>query len=71
VRDLATDAGDASIVCAVISMGKSLNMHVVAEGVETPEQVEFLRQQICPEVQGYFFSRPVIAREMAQLLQAA
>jgi diguanylate cyclase (GGDEF)-like protein/PAS domain S-box-containing protein len=71
VRDLVTDAGDASIVCAVISMGKSLNMHVVAEGVETPEQLEFLRKQICPEGQGYFFSRPVVAGEIAQLLRAA
>jgi diguanylate cyclase (GGDEF)-like protein/PAS domain S-box-containing protein len=71
VRDLATDASDASIVCAVISMGRSLNMHVVAEGVETPEQLEFLRKEICPEGQGYFFSRPVAAGEIAQLLVQA
>lgn len=70
VRDLATDASDASIVCAVISMGKSLNMHVVAEGVETPEQLAFLRKQVCPEGQGYFFSRPVVASEMTRLLHA-
>jgi EAL domain-containing protein len=57
VRDIATDADDASIVSAVISMGKSLQMRVVAEGVETCEQLAFLRQQRCPEGQGYF-SRP-------------
>jgi diguanylate cyclase (GGDEF)-like protein/PAS domain S-box-containing protein len=69
VRDLTTDADDASIVCAVISMGKSLHMRVVAEGVETPEQLEFLRGQICPEGQGYYFSHPVAADEFAQLLE--
>ena len=61
VRDLTTDADDASIVTAVISMGKSLHMGVVAEGVETREQLAFLREQSCPEGQGYYFSRPVVA----------
>ena len=60
VRDLTTDADDASIVSAVISMGKSLHMRVVAEGVETREQLAFLREQSCPEGQGYYFSRPVV-----------
>ena len=63
VRDLTTDADDASIVTAVISMGKSLHMGVVAEGVETREQLAFLREQSCPEGQGYYFSRPVVAEE--------
>ena len=61
VRDLTTDADDASIVSAVISMGKSLHMRVVAEGVETREQLAFLQEQSCPEGQGYYFSQPVIA----------
>ena len=69
VRDLTTDADDASIVCAVISMGKSLHMRVVAEGVETPEQLAFLRQQICPEGQGYYFSQPLAAAAFLQLLR--
>jgi EAL domain-containing protein (putative c-di-GMP-specific phosphodiesterase class I) len=56
VRDLTTDADDASIVNAVISMGKSLHMQVVAEGVETREQLAFLKRQGCPEGQGYYFS---------------
>jgi EAL domain-containing protein (putative c-di-GMP-specific phosphodiesterase class I) len=70
VRDLTTDADDASIVKAVINMGKSLHMGVVAEGVETREQLAFLREQGCPEGQGYYFSRPVLAEEFPQLLGA-
>ena len=70
VRDLTTDADDASIVTAVISMGKSLHMGVVAEGVETREQLAFLQEQSCPEGQGYYFSRPVVAEEFIQLLGA-
>jgi len=68
VRDLTTDADDASIVTAVIGMGKSLHIGVVAEGVETREQLAFLREQSCPEGQGYYFSRPVAAEEFTQLL---
>jgi diguanylate cyclase (GGDEF)-like protein/PAS domain S-box-containing protein len=68
VRDITTDADDASIVSAVISMGKSLHMRVVAEGVETQEQLAFLQQQSCPEGQGYYFSHPVVAEEFTQLL---
>jgi diguanylate cyclase (GGDEF)-like protein/PAS domain S-box-containing protein len=70
VRDLTTDADDASIVSAVISMGKSLHMRVVAEGVETPEHLTFLREHRCPEGQGYYFSPPVSAGEFAQLLRS-
>jgi diguanylate cyclase (GGDEF)-like protein/PAS domain S-box-containing protein len=68
VRDIAVDEDDAGIVSAVISMGKSLHMRVVAEGVETLEQLTFLRRQGCPEGQGYYFNRPMIADEFAQLL---
>jgi diguanylate cyclase (GGDEF)-like protein/PAS domain S-box-containing protein len=68
VRDLTNDPDDASIVSAVISLGKSLNMQVVAEGVETREQFDFLREQHCPEAQGFYFSHPVIAGEFTQLL---
>jgi EAL domain-containing protein (putative c-di-GMP-specific phosphodiesterase class I) len=68
VRDLTTDADDASIVSAVISMGKILNMLVVAEGVETREQFDFLREHRCPEAQGFYFSHPVVADEFTQLL---
>jgi diguanylate cyclase (GGDEF)-like protein len=68
VRDIATDEDDASIVSAVIGMGKSLHMRVVAEGVETREQLEFLQKHNCPFGQGYLFSPPLRAWEFEQLL---
>jgi len=68
VKDLSTEGDDAGIVSAVISMGRSLHMRVVAEGVETHEQLTFLQGQNCEEAQGYYFSRPVSAYEIAQLL---
>jgi EAL domain-containing protein (putative c-di-GMP-specific phosphodiesterase class I) len=68
VRDLATDADNAGIVSAVISMGKNLNMRVIAEGVETREQLEFLQKHSCPEGQGYYFAQPMVAKELAQLM---
>jgi len=68
VSNLTTDDNDASIVSAVINMGKSLHMRVVAEGVETREQLQFLREHGCPEGQGYYFSHPVVAAEFTQLL---
>jgi diguanylate cyclase (GGDEF)-like protein/PAS domain S-box-containing protein len=69
VRDIATDADDAAITSTVISLGHSLNLKVIAEGVETEEQVAFLRDHNCDEMQGYFFSKPVPAAQFATLLQ--
>jgi diguanylate cyclase (GGDEF)-like protein/PAS domain S-box-containing protein len=69
VRDLAVDEDDAGIVTAVIGMGKSLHMRVVAEGVETREQLEILREHGCPQGQGYYFCRPVPAEQFRQLLE--
>jgi diguanylate cyclase (GGDEF)-like protein/PAS domain S-box-containing protein len=69
VRDLTSDTDDASIVSAVINMGRSLNMQVVAEGVETREQSAFLRNQHCPEAQGFYFGAPVIPEKVAELLE--
>jgi len=68
VRNLTTDPDDASVVSAVINMGKSLHMRVVAEGVETGEQLQFLEKHDCSEAQGYHFSRPVKAEIFAELL---
>ncbi len=70
VRNLgsAKDTDDASIVSAVINMGKSLHMRVVAEGVETLAQLAYLQDQGCPVGQGHYFSGPVVHDEMAQLL---
>ena len=69
VRDLAVDKDDAGIVTAVIGMGKSLNKRVVAEGVETREQLEILQQHGCPQGQGYYFCRPVPAEQFRQFLE--
>jgi EAL domain-containing protein (putative c-di-GMP-specific phosphodiesterase class I) len=68
VRDLVTDEADASVVNAVINMGKALHMNVIAEGVETAAQLAFLETHECPEAQGYFFSHPVAPERFAQLL---
>jgi diguanylate cyclase (GGDEF)-like protein/PAS domain S-box-containing protein len=68
LRNLTT-ASDAGIVSAVISMGRSLGLRVVAEGVRTSEQLAFLQAHGCPEGQGYYFSPPVEAREFIQLLK--
>jgi diguanylate cyclase len=70
VRDLTVDEDDAGIVTAVIGMGKSLHMRVVAEGVETREQLEILQEHGCPQGQGYFFCRPVPAEEFGHLLES-
>jgi EAL domain-containing protein (putative c-di-GMP-specific phosphodiesterase class I) len=69
VNGVTSSPDDAAIVSAVIGMGKSLKLRVVAEGVETPEQCEFLLAQHCDEGQGYYFSRPVAAKDIAALLQ--
>jgi diguanylate cyclase (GGDEF)-like protein/PAS domain S-box-containing protein len=68
VLNLSTNADDACVVSAVINMGKSLRMRVVAEGVETPEQVEFLKQHGCSEAQGHHFSRPLRADDVARFV---
>jgi EAL domain-containing protein (putative c-di-GMP-specific phosphodiesterase class I) len=70
VRDVTSDDESASVVQAIIDMGKGLHMRVVAEGVETSEQLNFLRERACPEAQGFFLARPVIAKHIGRLLEA-
>jgi EAL domain-containing protein (putative c-di-GMP-specific phosphodiesterase class I) len=69
VRDLAAVKEDSGIVHAMIGMGKHLQMQVVAEGVETRQQLEILQKQGCPQAQGYYFSRPVPGEEFGRLLE--
>ena len=68
VRDITTDADDAAISRAIISMAHSLGIRVVAEGVETEAQCQFLRRHECDEMQGYYFSRPLPSMEITTLL---
>ena len=67
VQEISADPVGTSIVCAVISMGKSLGHRVIAEGVETKEQLAFLQAQRCGEGQGYYFSRPLAAEQFVKL----
>jgi diguanylate cyclase (GGDEF)-like protein/PAS domain S-box-containing protein len=64
IRDVATNADAATIAVAIINMAHSLRLKVIAEGVETLEQLEFLRQHGCDEVQGYYLSKPLPAVEL-------
>jgi EAL domain-containing protein (putative c-di-GMP-specific phosphodiesterase class I) len=68
VRQIST-AGDATIVNAVISIARSLNLRVIAEGVETQAELATLQAQQCDEAQGYYFSRPVPPEQFAKLLE--
>ncbi|MEZ0232916.1 MAG: EAL domain-containing protein [Methylophilaceae bacterium] len=69
VRDIPKDSDDMAITKAIIAMAHSLNMLVVAEGVETGEQLKFLQTQHCDQIQGYIFSEPVSAESFVDLLR--
>jgi diguanylate cyclase (GGDEF)-like protein/PAS domain S-box-containing protein len=69
IRDVPKDAEDKAITEAIIAMGKSLNLTVVAEGVETQEQQAFLKEHACDEMQGFFFSKPIPGEAFAELLR--
>ena len=69
VRQITTAPEETTIVTAVISMGRSLKLRVIAEGVETREELEFLQAHECDEAQGYYFSRPVPPEQFAKLLE--
>lgn len=69
VKDLQTNDNNVKITKAIIAMAHSLNLSVLAEGVETEEQLARLREEGCDEVQGYLFSRPVCAEDFELLLR--
>ena len=69
VRNLPKDSEDKAIIEAIIAMGKTLSLTVVAEGVETMAQDHFLREHICDEMQGFYFSKPIAPDKFADLLR--
>ncbi|PPC89590.1 MAG: diguanylate cyclase [Methylobacter sp.] len=71
IRDIHIDANDAAIVTAITVMAQQLGLNVVAEGVETSSQFEFLQNLYCQSVQGYFFSRPIDAESATIMLEQA
>jgi len=70
VRDVAVSPDDAAIATAIISMAKSLNLRVIAEGVENEAQMSFLRARQCDEIQGYYFSKPLPADACAEKIRS-
>jgi len=69
VADITHDANDAAIVDSIIALAHNLRLSVIAEGVETAEQLDYLRRQGCDEMQGYHFSRPLPSADFEQLLR--
>ncbi|MRJ23604.1 EAL domain-containing protein [Pseudomonas haemolytica] len=70
IRGLSENSQDAQLISAIISLGKSLDLNIIAEGVETVEQLVFLKAHQCEEGQGFLFSKAVAAEDFAQLLQS-
>ena len=69
VCDITTDPSDCALITATVAMAHGLNLKVVAEGVETDEQLTFLKKVGCDYVQGYLFSKPVPEDEMKRLIE--
>ena len=70
VRQISSDPNDSAIVRAIIDMERNLRQRVIAEGIETPEQLALLQALHCAEGQGYLFSRPLAASQFAALVRA-
>ncbi len=70
VRNIPDNSDDKAITEAIIAMGKTLSLTVVAEGVETKDQMEFLQEHACDEIQGFYFSKPILPDQFADLLSS-
>lgn len=70
VQDINTDLDDRAIVKAIINLARSLGLKTIAEGVETVEQLDYLRQEGCDEVQGYYYSKPLLAADFEAFVRA-
>ena len=70
VQDVPTNSDDAAITTAIIKMAKALNLAVLAEGVETEEQLAFLQEQQCFDIQGFYYSRPVKGEPLIEYLRS-
>ncbi len=68
-RDISSDQNEAAIVSSIIKLGHSLELNVIAEGVETESQLTYLKNNFCNEIQGFYYSKPVSAEELAELLK--
>jgi EAL domain-containing protein (putative c-di-GMP-specific phosphodiesterase class I) len=68
IKNVSVSADDAAIAVAIISMAKGLNLKVIAEGVEDESQMSFLREHQCDEIQGYYFSKPLMVDQIAELV---
>jgi EAL domain-containing protein (putative c-di-GMP-specific phosphodiesterase class I) len=68
IRGITTNADDAAIVLAIIRMAQTLKLEVIAEGVESAEQLVYLRSHNCDQIQGYYFARPLPVPELEKLL---
>jgi len=66
IKDISTDPNDEAIAIAIIQLGKSMNLSVIAEGVETQDQADFLLRHGCKLAQGYFYSMPVLPAELLE-----
>ena len=69
IADIATDSDDVEIIKAIITMGQSLNRKIIAEGVETAEQLLILKKYQCDEIQGYVFGRPMPGDSLAEFFK--
>ncbi len=71
IQHVVTNESDTALASAMISLGQRLKLRVIAEGVETDEQIRFLKENNCDEMQGYYFSKPLAARDLEPILRSA